>query len=57
MTEKVENTKIHSTLEVANRHSIIGGLENDYASDARKLDKAAYAPQVIWDPSLENVFY
>lgn len=57
MTEKVENTKLHSTLEVANRHSIMDGLEHDHASDAQTLDKAAYAPQVIWDPSLERVSY
>lgn len=55
MTEQVEFTEPHSTLEVANRTSIEGGLELDHATNAPELDKAAYAPQVIFDPSLEMV--
>lgn len=55
MTEKVEFTEPHSTLEVANRISIVSGLELDQATNAPELDKAAYAPQVSFDPSLEIV--
>lgn len=53
MTEQVEDMGPRSTLEVADRHSIVGGLERDHDTDAPELDKAAYAPQVNCDLSLE----
>lgn len=53
MAKQIEDTGPHSTLEVADRHSIVGGLQHDHDTNAPELDRAAYAPQVNCDLSLE----
>lgn len=59
MIAQAEDREPHSTLEVADRHSIVGGLERDHSrkddNNAPEVDEAAYAPQVSCDPSLEIV--
>lgn len=52
MAENVEDTEPHSTLEVSDRHSIVGGLQRDHDTNAPELDEAAYAPEVNRDSSL-----
>lgn len=55
MTEEVEDTELHSTLEVADHHSIVGGLQTDrdHATSAPECDEAASAPQVNYDSLLD----
>ncbi|MCJ1422724.1 hypothetical protein MMC29_000604 [Sticta canariensis] len=54
MIAQAEDREPHSTLEVADRHSIVGGLEPDHSreddNDAPEVDEAAYAPQLAFDP-------
>lgn len=53
MNEQAEDTELYSTLEVADRHSIVGGLERDHATNAPEVDDAAYTRKVSCDAPSE----
>ena len=53
MNEQAEDTELYSTLEVVDRHSIVGGLERDHAINAPEVNDAAYTRQVSCDAPSE----